>query len=67
MNFLENNSIQGLPQFSEITSRSNSLTNSTYSVNPSQIVAPSSTVYTTTPGLDQAKQTLLVRNEPKFI
>ncbi|XP_044017988.1 zinc finger protein 33B-like [Aphidius gifuensis] len=65
MNFLENNSIQGLPQFSELTSRSNSLTNSIYSVNTSQIVAPSSTVYTTT-GLDQTKQTLLTNGATKY-
>ncbi|KOC65295.1 Zinc finger and SCAN domain-containing protein 22 [Habropoda laboriosa] len=66
MDFSGNNIVQGaLPQFSELTSRSNSVSTSKFTSGDNTQVEHT-TVYTTAAGLNQAKQSLLVNSTNKY-
>ncbi|XP_015592827.1 zinc finger protein 860 isoform X2 [Cephus cinctus] len=68
MNFANDNPIQGgLPQFSEITSRSNSVSNAGFtSSSATQLDALQTAIYTTAPGSNQSKQQILVNPSSKY-
>lgn len=51
----------GLPQFSELTSRSNSVSSSSYIAASTQLHGAQSPVYTTSSTNDESKQSIMVR------
>ncbi|CAK9800895.1 Gastrula zinc finger protein XlCGF9.1 (Fragment) [Anthophora quadrimaculata] len=66
MDFSGNNIVQGaLPQFSELTSRSNSVSTLKFT-SSDNTQAEHTTVYTTAAGLNQTKQSLLVNSTNKY-
>ncbi|KAH0550350.1 zinc finger protein 135-like [Cotesia glomerata] len=66
MNFSEQNGIQGLPQFSEITSRANFISSSNFTTTSAQLLGVQSSVYTTTTSSDSGKQTILTNHANKY-
>ncbi|KAK0078841.1 hypothetical protein PV325_002039 [Microctonus aethiopoides] len=56
----------GLPQFSELTSRSNSVSSSSYIASSTQLHGAQSPVYTTSSTNDESKQSIMVNNSNKY-
>ncbi|XP_034938187.1 zinc finger protein 875-like [Chelonus insularis] len=67
MNFSESSGTQQLPQFSEITSRSNSVSSSSYTATSGQLFPGQNSVYTTAAAAcDSGKQSIMVNTANKY-